>query len=74
MKIVDGLAKKTKTVIVGAISMIFLQLDIVFALMAKGEKMSDYKETIAPLIEIRRWCVIFVATQLPFWVLLVLFN
>ena len=38
MKIVGGLAKKTKTVNVGAISMIFPHLNTVFVLMAKGEK------------------------------------
>lgn len=36
-----------------------------------GADVDDFIET---LIEIRRWCVIYVATQLPFWVMLVLYT
>lgn len=34
----------------------------------------DVNDFIETLIEIRRWCMIYLATQLSFWVLLMLFN
>lgn len=35
--------------------------------MRLTDDVNDFFET---LIEIRRWCMIYLATQLPFWVLL----
>ena len=41
---------------------------------AKKRDSLEWEDELVPWIEIKRWCLIYLATQLPFLVLLVLFN
>lgn len=34
------------------------------------KSVDDVDDFIETLVEIRKWCMIYLATQLPFWVLL----